>query len=204
MLLAKLKEAGWEQALLGMSLSYYDHANDLQSWWQGQFPKAVKRAAKLAHMGGNSGESKFLESIQVWLFIQGTRGFWQEFDTYRVGITKQSASTMHTLSKRIATPGDFSPDTGELTRHAFNMHLEQYHNPEHPAYHDISVLKDNLPEGWLQERVVCTNYKVLQHIYNQRHKHRYKYWPQMMDSLLAQLDHPEYIIRREPQENHNE
>ena len=61
----RLKEAGWEEALLGMSLSYYDHANDVDAWWQEQFPKAVKRAVKLAHMGGNSGESKFLESMQV-------------------------------------------------------------------------------------------------------------------------------------------
>jgi hypothetical protein len=204
MILTKLKEAGWEQALLGMSLSYYDHTNDLKSWWEIQLPKAIKRAEKLAHLGGNSGESKFLESIQVWLFIQGTRGFWQEFDTYRVGVTKQSASTMHTLSKRAVTTSDFSPNTHPGMVATFNARLLDYHNPEHPAYHDVTTLKDNLPEGWLQERVVCTNYKVLQHIYNQRHKHRYKYWPQMMADLIAQLDHPEYIIRQEPQENQNE
>lgn len=202
--ITKLHEAGWEQALLGMSLSYYDHANDLHDWWLEQKPKAIKRAAKLAHMAGNSGESKFLESMQVWLFIQGTRAFWQEFDTYRVGMTKQSASTMHTLKSRPPVPMDFSPDTGELTRHAFTMHWNQYHDVKHPNFHDIAVLKDNLPEGWLQERVVCTNYKVLQHIYHQRHKHRYKYWPMMMASLLQQLNHPEYIIAPSAEENSNE
>lgn len=194
MIMIKLKEAGWEQALLGMSLSYYDHANDLWDWWSQQRPRAIKRAYKLAHMAGNSGESKFLESIQVWLFIQGTRAFWQEFDTYRVGMTKQSASTMHTLSRRAATKEDFSPNTRPGTIATFNARLTDYHNPEHSDYHDISVLKDNLPEGWLQERVVCTNYKVLQHIWHQRRKHRYKYWPQMLESLIAQLEHPEYII----------
>lgn len=199
--LTKLKEAGWEEALLGMSLSYYDHANDLHSWWQQQKPKAVKRAAKLALMGGASGESKFLESIQVWLFIQSTRGFWQEFDTYRVGMTKQSASTMHTLSKRAVTSDDFSPHTHPKTIAAFNTRLEDFKNPDHPAHKCITTLKDNLPEGWLQERVVCTNYKVLQHIYHQRHKHRYKYWPDMMSSLIQQLDHPEYIIAPSAEEN---
>ena len=193
----KLHEAGWEQALLGMSLSYYDHADDFFLWWEKQWPKAVKRAAKLAHMPGNSGESKFLESMQVWLFIQGTRAFWQEFDTYRVGITKQSSSTMHTLSKRLVTQNDFSPNTSLGSIIEFNVCLEDYHNPEDEAYHDVTILKDNLPEGWLQERVVCTNYKVLKHIYSQRENHRYKWWPVMLTSMIEQLDHPEYI--KEPE-----
>jgi len=199
----KLKEEGWEEALLGMSLSYYDHANDLESWWPDQFPKAVKRAVKLAHMEGNSGESKFLESIQVWLFIQGTRGFWQEFDTYRVGMTKQSASTMHTLNKRPVTTDDFSTRTHPGMIATFEARRIDYHNPEHPDYHNIEVLKDNLPEGWLQERVVCTNYKVIQHIWHQRENHRYRDWRRFLDSLIWQLNHPEYIIENYERGNSN-
>ena len=110
MYVEKLKEAGYQEALLGMSLSYYDHAIPLKEFWtEEKIAKAAKQASVLAFKQG--GHNKFLESMQVWLFVQATRGFWQEFDTYRVGMTKQSSSTMHTLDKRAVEQADFSPQT---------------------------------------------------------------------------------------------
>lgn len=194
-----LKEAGYEEALLGMSLSYYDHALELEHWWSSQYPRAVKRAAKLAHMPGNSGETKFLESIQVWIFIQASRDFWQEFDTYRVGVTKQSASTMHTLTKRDATYDDFEEGTTNLAITNLNLVLadkEGYTNSEY-----TTRVKANLPEGWLQERVVCTSYSTLKHMINQRENHRLKYWPQFCKEIAAQVRHPEFLEKQNDTES---
>lgn len=192
MIVKLLREAGFEEAILGLSLSFYDHAIPLEVFWNEQKQKrAIDRSLLLAHKDG--GHNKFLESIQVWVFIQATRGFWQEFDTYRAGVSKQSASTMHTLDKRFVTKDDFSPNVKQVMIDAFNACIANYKDNQHPDYKNISVLKDNLPEGWLQERVVSTNYKVLRHIYLQRNNHRYKPWKVYIEQLLEQLEFPEFV-----------
>lgn len=187
-----LNENGLDSALLGLSLSYYDHAEPLGTWWtQEKFDKAMKRAKILAHNQG--GHNKFIESLTVEIYIQAARSFWSEFDTYRVGMTKQSSSTMHTLDKRYVTTDDFETGTAQFMVDGFNLCLQDYKNPDHIHYKDITILKDNLPEGWLQERVVVTNYKTLQNIYWQREKHRLRYWRQFNEECLKQLQFPEFI-----------
>ena len=188
-----LNETGYREALLGMSLSFYDHAEPLESWWnEEKFNKAEKRAELLAPKDG--GHNKFLESIQVWIYIQASRDFWQEFDTYRAGVTKQSSSTMHTLDKRMVTEQDFEEGTSPQSIAAFNECLAEYKNPESIYFKNISRLKKNLPEGWLQERIVCTNYKVLKHIYAQRSKHRLKEWPKFLKEVTDNLQYPNLIL----------
>jgi len=179
-----LREAGYEEALLGMALSYYDHAIPLEIWWnEEKIERAKKRALALAFRGG--GHNKFLESMQVWLFVQASRDFWSEMDTYRVGISKQSSSTMHTLSKRYATKEDFESGTNPLCIEAFNKVLSLK-----PC---VTTLKKNLPEGFLQTRIISTNYKVLQNIAFQRKGHRLKQWNSFLKMLQKQLEHPEFI-----------
>ena len=188
-----LKEEGYQEALLGMSLSYYDHETPIDEWWtQEKFERAEHRAYKLAHMDG--GHNKFIESIQLWVYIQASRDFWQEMDTYRSGVTKQSASTMHTLDKRAVTERDFEEGTSQLIIDAFNVCLAEYKNAMSPHYKNITRLKKNLPEGWLQERVICLNYKALRHIYAQREKHRLKDWRYFCEEILKQVAHKEFII----------
>lgn len=189
----KIEEHGYESALLGLSLSFYDHQNDLTEWWSDEKKaRAAKRAEALAFKGG--GHNKFLESIQVWLFIQAPRSFWSEFDTYRVGMTKQSASTMHTIDKRFVDVFDFEYGTDPEAIQAFNNRLVEYRDPNDKWFKDVTRLKDNLPEGWLQERVVCTNYMVLQNILRQRIKHRLRHWrSEFCDTILREVDHPELL-----------
>jgi len=76
-----IKEAGYEEALLGLSLSF-----------NADLERMPKRAEKLAPL--DKGHNKCLESIAVWLDVRAPRYWWQEYDTYRVGVTKQSESTM--------------------------------------------------------------------------------------------------------------
>ena len=182
-----MAEAGYQEALLGMALSYYDKSEPLVYWWDKQYPKAKKRAKLLAHKQG--GHNKFLESIQVWLLIDAPRAFWQEFDTYRVGITKNSGSTMHTLSKRPPLLSDFERTVSEGTFKAFYEQWGKFNSSECT----LEELKENLPEGFLQLRQVSTNYKVLQNMYSQRANHRYIRQRELMEGLLAQLKYPEFI-----------
>jgi len=178
-----LLEAGYEEALLGMSLSYYKENQDIDTWWPQQYSKAVKRAEKLAFKG--SDHAKFLRAIQVYLLVTAPRTFWQEADQYKVGFVTLSASTMHTLAKGYVNKDNFEEGTAIEAVTGFNALLST-----HP---DISTLKMNLPEGYLQTRMVATNYAVLQNIVAQRHNHRLKQWPEFCKTLQAQLEHPEFI-----------
>jgi hypothetical protein len=188
-----LKEEGFELACRGMAYSYFDPGvQDPHDWWVNHKSKAMARARKLADKDG--GHNKFLESITVWIDITASRAFWQEMDTYRVGITKQSTSTMHTLSKRRPVQEDFEAYTLPQTVMTFQEIWDNHRD-------DIMVLKENLPEGFLQTRLLVTNYKTLRNIVLQREKHRYLHWRTFCDALREQLEHPELIWNNHDQAN---
>ncbi len=179
-----IEEAGHEWERYGMAGAYEDRKQNPEDWWPSQGAKAEKRAVILA--GKDGGHNKFLESICVWLDIEAPRAWWSEMDTYRVGTTKQSESTMHTLSKRPPERDDFEEGTDDYQIQGFIVLWEQVKS-------DIHRLKMNLPEGFLQRRVICTNYKVLRNIIWQREGHRLKLWQTFIDEVLAQAEHPEYL-----------
>jgi len=166
-----LREAGYQEALLGLSLSY-DQPID-------RMPDV---ACKLA--GRDNGENKFLESIAVWLDVTAPRYWWQQFDTYRVGVTKQSASTMHTLLRRPLTQDDFEGGLSHETLQRLNWLIGK---------RDLEAVKRELPEGFRQRRIVCTNYKALRHMSAQRHDHRLREWHFFCEAALSQVEHPEFL-----------
>ena len=180
-----IAEAGHDFALEGMAYSFMDNKEDPALWFdEERYMKAKKRAAILAHKQG--GHNKFLESIQVWIDINAPRAWWSEFDTYRPGVTKQSTSTMHLLAKRPPDYDDFEEGTSDLVIDAF---IKTWYDHKD----DIHLLKMALPEGFLQRRIVCTNYKALQNIIWQRHDHRLKLWAGFCFAVLDQVQHPEYL-----------
>ena len=192
MIVKVLNECGDNESILGLSLSFYDHKEDLNNWWTlDKQEKATHRSEVLAFKGG--GHNKYLASMQVWLYIQAARCWWSEFDTYKVGVTANSSSTMHTLSKRETNANDYEEGTSIYAITAFNDCLLDFKDPESIYYHDITRLKVNLPEGWLQERQICTNYMTLQNIIKQREGHRLKFWSYFINSILEQVAYPELL-----------
>lgn len=180
-----LDESGYNEALMGMSLSFYKGPEHPLDWWTfDRQEKARKRARILAFKQG--GHNKFLESINVQLLIRASRGFWQEFDTYRIGTTRNSSSTMHTLTKRPAISSDFIYSDEKLARN-LNWNIEHYKN-------DINQLKARLPEGYMQWRQVATNYKALQNILWQRESHRLEQWKEFRKEILSQVEHPYFLV----------
>lgn len=179
-----LKESGFYEALFGLSLSFdvispeviTGESNLLSNE---KFLKMQKVAQTLAFKGG--GHNKFLESMQVWLLIRGSLSFWKQFDTYRVGTTKQSESTMHTLRKRVLTENDFTKETFCIPTINQNFSIDE--------------MRDSLPSGFLESRMVNVNYKTLQNIIFQRQNHRSKKWNTFIEMLLKQVQHPEFLIQ---------
>lgn len=128
----------------------------------------------------DKGHNKFLESIILYLEINAPRYWWQEFDTYRIGVTKQSESTMYTLGKRTLTKDDFESgiiDSGILT--ALNRLIAEGKSR--------TELKQNLPEGFLQKRIVCLSLKTYLNMYAQRHNHKLALWKNFLLDVLAEL-----------------
>ena len=165
-----LNEAGYDEAMLGLSLSYNQPLANMP---------AVAR--KLLSRGGS--HIKFLESITVWLDITAPRYWWQQFDTYRIGVTKQSESTMHTLTKRELTEDDFESITLHVLK-TINWHIRNS---------DLSLVKAVLPEGFLQRRIMCANYRTLRCILAQRFQHELPEWEIFRQAVFNQVKHPDFL-----------
>ena len=166
-----LHEAGYREAMLGLSLSH------------NQPPSAMPKVAqKLCNKDG--GHNKFLESIAVWLDITAPRFWWCQFDTYRAGVTKQSGSTMHTLMSRNLIHDDFAQPISSESLEALNRLRESGR---------FERLKNELPEGFMQRRIVCTNYQTLRRMIKQRRTHRLKEWHIFIDEMLRQLQRTDFL-----------
>lgn len=166
-----LKEDGYIEALTGLSLSYNQRID-----------KMPEVALKLCDKDG--GHNKFLESIVVWLDIKAPRYWWQQFSTYRAGVSTQSESTIHTLMKQELIQEDFEFPISEELLEVLNECIKNK---------DFKELKNILPEGFLQRRIVCTNYKTLRNIISQRKTHKLDEWNKFCYYLLSNLKYKELM-----------
>lgn len=176
-------ESGYREAVEGIGFSY--GITDLD--------RLEKVAYKLCDKDG--GHNKFLESIIVWIEITAARYWWQEFDTYRVGTTKQSESTIHTLANKPVTEDDFEHSIPESVIDSMNHLIDNYKKAEDKKEW-FKLIKANLPEGYLQKRMVCTNYKSLSSMIAQRKKHVLHEWHYFIEEVLKQIEHPELLTKR--------
>lgn len=175
-----LREAGHEEALLGMSLSHGLHKKEMSE--NERWERKLKVARGLAHKQG--GHNKFLESIIVWLDVTAPRYWWQQADTYRIS-SKQSESTMHTILK------------GCLEQYAFYepipVELLDYLNRQIEAK-ELDKVKRVLPESFMQRRIWCLSYKTLQNMYHQRINHKLQEWRDFLGLVVDGIEHPEYVV----------
>ena len=68
--------------------------------------KDLGLAKKLVKAGPD--HSKFMRMINVFCDIVAPRFWWTQFDTYKVGVVKNSCSTMHTIMRKPFEINDFS------------------------------------------------------------------------------------------------
>ena len=172
MIVQILNECGYFPALLGLSLSYNQDV--------GKMPAV---AEKLYNKG--MGHNKFLESVVVWIDISAPRYWWCQMDTYRVGTTKQSESTMHTIMRHPFKTEDFEFGMEDGVLDILNYYREA------KAFDKV---KQILPESYIQRRIVCTNYMALRNMIAQRMTHKLPEWMFFCSSILEQVEHPEFFI----------
>jgi hypothetical protein len=188
-----LSEHGYEEAVRGLSMSFHIPGDDIVRIL------GETKLRSLCARGEYTGEAKFLESIAVWVEITAPRFWWAEFDTYRVGITKQSESTMHTILKRKLTQEDFEYNINQQHIDYLNGLISDELtgvypvNLEEEKFKRLLLLKNNIPEGFLQTRIVMLSYKSIRHIINQRMNHKLPQWKTFCNTMLTQLKYP-YLL----------
>lgn len=170
----KILEAGYAPAMLGLSLS---HEQDVEG-----MPEI---ALRLINPKLRDSHNKFREMMMTWWDVWLPRKVWVQFATYRVGVSTSSGSTMFNIMKRPITQDDFVD--GDILLHwLWDLNKMRDDN-------DLKKLKDHLPEGYMQRRIVMMNYQSLNHVINDRTHHKLEEWQGLIADIHSQLDHPEFI-----------
>lgn len=143
-------------------------------------------AMKLSKAGTD--HRKFLRMITVYADITAPLYWWKEFDTYKVGTTANSCSTMHKLTAKEFTIEDFSfEDCDKWTKdvvcsciiNALNMNRLKYlETKDKKLWRQMIQL---LPTSYNQKRTVMLNYEVLANIYKSRQGHKLTEWHEFIE-----------------------
>lgn len=164
---------------------------------------------------GGSEHRKFLRQIMVSVDITAPLYWWKEFDTYKVGTTANSTSTMHKLASQPIALECFEIDDFESELNAdcvdpdFNGELKLRHWIE-DYISDLEYLRKTylatkdkrywkelvrwLPESWLQTRTVTMNYENLRNMYFQRKNHKLTEWSESFIKWVESLPYAKEFI----------
>ena len=135
---------------------------------------------------------KYLRQIFVTCDILAPLYWWKEFDTYKVGTTANSCSTMHKIHSKEFVLDDFSTEhlhrlaysTLENVVYDLNYYRELYLKSKSKDYWwDMIQL---LPSSYNQLRTVTMNYEVLANIIRQRKNHKLDEWIVFCRVMLAE------------------
>ena len=161
---------------------------------------------------------KFLRMIHVQMDVTAPLYWWKEADTYKVGTTANSCSTMHKIAAKEFTLDDFSHD------HLFNDAVV------YNGYVPTSVLecvigalnefrnlyletKDKrywwqmiqlLPSSYNQRRTWDMSMETLLSILHQRKNHKLDEWNEFRDICLEQVPYLKEFYEALLKENNNE
>ena len=161
---------------------------------------------------------KFLRMIHVQMDVTAPLYWWKEADTYKVGTTANSCSTMHKIAAKEFTLDDFSHD------HLFNDAVI------YNGYVSTSVLecvigalnefrnlyletKDKrywwqmiqlLPSSYNQRRTWDMSMETLLSILHQRKNHKLDEWNEFRDICLEQVPYLKEFYEASLKENNNE
>ena len=141
-------------------------------------------------IAGGSEHRKFLRQIFVTVDITAPLYYFKEFDTYRIGVTENSTSTMHKLASTPITLdcfelGDYSPELDMIDDVSLGLRVDSFIDDLEQMRQKYLMTNDKrywkelvrwLPNGWLQTRTVTMNYENLLSMYHQRRNHKLTEW----------------------------
>lgn len=142
-------------------------------------PNDLNLAKKLVRAGIE--HRKFLRQIMVTMDINAPVFWWSEFDTYKIGTTRNSTSFMHTGTKRNLTKEDFEKGTDIECINIINKKLEEYRKNKSPEL--FEEIRANLPMGYLYLSTVTMNYENVLNMIHQREHHKLSQWRYFCERL---------------------
>ena len=138
---------------------------------------------------GGPEHRKYLRQIMVSMDILAPLYWWKEFDTYKIGTTANSCSTMHKIHDKEFAVDDFSHDHLDEFGMAMLENVINYLN-ESRRHYISSKSKDDwwqmiqiLPTSYNQLRTVTMNYENIVNIIHQRKNHKLTEWNEFVDIL---------------------
>lgn len=146
---------------------------------------------------------KFMRMIVVYVDITAPLYWWKEMDTYRVGVEKNSCSTMHKIAAKRFEREDFSIEHLENCDEehwmvcmdnviaSLNVARERYLQTKDKKYWWQMI--QLLPSSYNQRRTVMLNYEVLANIYKSRRNHKLDEWHTFCDWIEG-LPYSELIV----------
>lgn len=192
----------------GMERENLESALAEPSRWYHVGDKDLALMQSLYHAGPE--HRKFMRQIFVSMDITAPLYWWKEFDTYKVGTTADSESTMHTIHQKEFKPEDFSHEhldeygvtmldniIDSLNENRFYYAKEAEPLGKKDYWWQMIQL---LPSSYNQKRTVTFNYENATNIIHQRKNHKLDEWREFCDILLKELPYLKEIME-EPSAN---
>lgn len=146
---------------------------------------------------------KFRRMIQVWCDINAPLFWWKQYDTYKVGTTANSESTMHNILDKPFSIDNFTATVitepiWDRVIYALNGLRDEYLSAKENNDKEVMdicwrTIIEILPSGYMQKRTVNLNYSVLAAMYKQRKHHKLNEWLDFCD-WIEKLPHSWMIV----------
>lgn len=144
---------------------------------------------------------KVLRQMFISCDITAPLYWWKEFDTYKVGVTANSQSTMHKLCSRPLTVHDFSFEDMHDDEFIVNIVLDNLNARIRDYKADMKQNKSLwrtiiqlLPCAYNQTRTVTMNYENVLNIYKQRKNHKLSEWRDFCAYMYDNLDYCKLLV----------
>lgn len=148
---------------------------------------------------GGQPHRKYLRQIFAVMDITAPLYWWKEFDTYKVGTTANSCSTMHKIAAKEFTLSDFSIEhlSEDVIGKPFNdiinclnFFRELYNQNKDKS--DWWQMIQLLPSSYNQRRTVSMTYENVMNMLDYREGHKLDEWREFC-KILKQLPYVEEI-----------
>ena len=147
---------------------------------------------------GGPVHAKYLRQIMVSMDITAPLYWWKEFDTYKVGTTANSCSTMHKIHSKEFVLDDFSHEHLDMLGTDVLKEVVKILNTYRNCYNEAKD-KDYwwnmiqlLPSSYNQKRTITMNYENIMNMLNWRTDHKLDEWREFC-KILRELPYVKEI-----------
>lgn len=174
-------------------------SSDTEIWLGGNDKKLMKTL-----VAGGPVHAKFRRMLPVFITLSAPLYWWKEADTYRVGVVRNSCSTMHKIQAKEFTLDDFSTENLndyalqnlKQTIEVLNYNRERFLKTKDKEY--WWQLIQLLPSSYNQKATIMVNYEVLYNMYMWRKNHKLDEWHTFCD-MIETLPYADILITLQPE-----